>query len=559
MVRQCLAAFAVLVFAGPLYAAKVLPTASSPNDQTARTVFQVLVGELALQRGESDLGVSAYADLAQRTRDPRVLERAVEIAGFVRQFDLAYDLAKVWVNVEPASLKARQTLTTLLVLLNRTDELLPQLNALLLQDKEENLGDNLLRINRMLLRHSDHQAVQRLVEKIAAPYPRVPEAHFVLATAAANAGDTTRARSAIDTALRLRPDWELAALLRAQLQVRQGPQEAINNLDAFVQQHPTAKDAHLTLARLLIAEKRYDESRRHFNLLLQDSPDNPEILYPAAMLALQQNDLRNGRLYLEKLLQSTFPDKSTAHFFLGQVAEEDKDNDNALAHYHQVTTGDQFIPARARAAQLLARQGRFTEARRFLTDVPGRTAQEQVQLALAESQLLRERKYYSDAYAVLDKALSQQPDNPELLYDAALMAERIGRLDVLELRLQHLLQLKPDHAHGLNALGYSWAERNVRLPEAYALVSRALTLAPDDPFIMDSLGWVLYRQGKLDESFKALDQAYARQADPEIAAHLSEVLWSLDRKDDARRLLRDAAHRHPDNDVLSTAIRKYLP
>ncbi|MBS1191060.1 MAG: pilus assembly protein TadD [Rhodocyclaceae bacterium] len=563
MVRKLIAASVALLFAGFAQAAgspasKAPPAGAHREDATARAVFQVLVSELALQRGQIELGVSAYADLARRTRDPRALERATEVAGFARQFDLAYDLAKTWVAVEPDSAKARQSLTTLLVLLNRTDELAPQLSTLLEQDKK-NLGDNLLRLNRMLARHPDRQAVLHLVEKVTAPYGKLPEAHFALATAAASASDPERAKAEADKALAMRPDWELAALLQAQLQARQSPGQAIDQLARFVDHNPNAKDARLALARLYISEKRYNESRQQFERLLADNPDNPEIIYPVAMLALQQNDINNGKARLEKLLETDFPDKGTVHFFLGQIEEEQKHPDAALAHYRQVSAGEQFIPARARAAQMLAQQGKFDDARRLIQSTPGRTAQEQGQLMLAEAQLLREAKHYEDAYIVLEKALVKQPDNPDLLYDAALMAERLGRLDVLETHLQHLIQLKPDHAHGLNALGYSWADRNIRLPEAHDLIARALTLAPDDPFILDSLGWVLYRQGKLEEAWKTLDQAYKRKPDPEIAAHLSEVLWSLDRKDDARKLLREAAKSHPDNDVLSAAIKKFQP
>lgn len=563
MVRKLLAASVALIFAGFTHAAsgpatKAPPAGSKGGDVTARAVFQVLLGELALQRGEIELGVSSYADLARRTRDPRVLERATEVAGYARQFDLAYDLAKMWVDVEPSSTKARQTLATLLVLLNRTDELAPQLSALLEQDKE-NLGDNLMRLNRMLVRHADRQSVLRLVEKVTEPYRNIPEAHFALATAAANAGEATRAQSEIDQALKMRPDWEMAALLRAQLQVRQSPNLAIDNLTRFVDKHPGAKDARMALARILISEKRYDESRRQFDRLLADNPDNPEVIYPVAMLALQQNDIKTGKAQLERLLQTDFPDKGTVHFFLGQIEEEQKHMDAALDHYRQVTAGEQFILARARAAQIMVQQGKLEEARDFIHSTQGRTDQEQAQLMQAESQLLREAKRYEESYAVLEKALAKYPDNTDLLYDAALMAERLGRTDMLEAHLQRLIKIKPDHAHGLNALGYSWADRNVRLPEAHELIARAMTLAPDDPFIMDSMGWVLFREGKFDEALKTLEQAYKRKPDPEIAAHLSEVLWSLDRKDDARRVLREAAKKHPDNDVLTAAIKKYQP
>ena len=574
MFRTVLAAALALAVAGALQAAgasaakagkrPALPAAAPASaadreaDLLGRTVFQVLLGEIALQRGQTDLAVSSYADLARRTLDPRVVSRATEIALFARQFELALELARLWTQLEPANQRARQTLSTTLVLLNRLDELAPEISALLEQDKI-NLGDNLLRLNRMLGRHGDKQAVQRLVDRVAAPYAGIAEAHFAMATAAANAGDAMRALAETDKALELRPDWEMAALVKAQLIARQSIPNAIDFLDRFVGANPAAKDARLALARMLIAEKRYDESRKHFTQLLRDYPDNPEVIYPVAMLALQQGDTATGKVQLEKLLASDFPDKSTVHFFLGQIEEELKNRDAALAHYREVAPGEQYIPARARAAQLLVQLGRTDEARQLLQGTATRSEAEKTQLILAEAQMLREAGQVNEAFTLLENILKKQPDNTDLLYDAALLADRLGKPEVMEGHLKHLLALKPDHPHGLNALGYSLADRNIRLPEAFELLSKAVALAPNDPFIMDSMGWLLFRQGKLTEALQTLEKAYGLKADPEIAAHLGEVLWTLDRKDDARRLLQEAARQHPESEVLAGALKKFQP
>ncbi|AXS80991.1 tetratricopeptide repeat protein [Dechloromonas sp. HYN0024] len=540
------------------------PASKRPNPQAAsedllaRTVFQALVGEFALQRGDAKLGSDAWTDLAQRTRDPKVLARATEVAGQARQFDRALELSRLWLEVEPDSTQARQSQSSLLILAKRLDELAPQLTQLLEQDKV-NLGTNLMHLNRMLSRHEDKKAVQSLVDRVASPYDKLPEAHFAMAQAAANANDNLRALNETEKALQLRPDWESAALARAQLQSRLSIQTAIDSLDRFVNANPTARDARMALARLFISEKRYDDARRHFDRLIKDNPDSPELIYPVAMLALQQGDLNTGRSQLEHLLYTDFADKSSIHFFLGQLDQEQNKADAAAEHFRQVTAGEQYVAARSRLAQLLLQQGKINEAVDLLHNTRGGTATEQSQLVLAESQILREAGRHTDAYGVLEAALKRQPDNPELLYEAALTAERIGQPAALEGHLKHLLSLKPDHAHALNALGYSWADRNIRLPEANALIARALSLMPEDPFIMDSMGWVLYRQGKLAEALKTLEQAYRIKADPEIAAHLGEVLWVLNRKDEAGRLLKEAAKANPDNEVLGAAVKKFRP
>lgn len=528
------------------------------EDALGRTVFQVLVGEFAMQRQDVRLASDAWSDLAVRTREPKVIARATEVASFARQYDRALELTRLWLEVEPDSTRALQTQASLLVLANRIDELAAQL-ALLLEKDKANLSANLMHLNRMLARHNDRTAAQRLIERVVAPYEALPEAHFAIGQAASSAGNPERALREMEQALALRPDWEVAALARAQLQARHSGVAAIEGLESFVTAYPGAREARLTLARLFIAERQYEAARRHFERLLQDNPDSPEIAYPVAMLALQQGDLKTGRAQLERLLLTDFPDKSTLHFFLGQLDQEQKQPEAALAHYRQVSSGEQYILARSRLAQLLAQQGKPEEARQVLRETRTGNAGERTQLTLAEVQLLREAGRHGEAYVVLDTALASQPDNTELLYDAALTAERIGKPELLETHLAHLLQLKPDHAHALNALGYSLAERNQRLDEAHALVTRALALEPDDPFIIDSLGWVLYRRGRLEEALLTLKRAYGLKADPEIAAHLGEVLWHLDRRDEARRLLRDASRQHPDNEVLAGTLKKLVP
>lgn len=542
-------------------AVKQLPSKSlagkqvGAEDALGRTVFQALVGDIALQRGDIEMGVGAWADLAQRTRDPQVIARATEVAAFARKYDLAIELNKLWLEVDPESVKAQQTQSSLMVLSNRLDDLAPQLATVLEQDKAS-LPANLMHLNRMLARHGDKKAVQRLVDRLATPYNEVPEAHFAMGQAAANTSDFMRAQSEFEKALQLRPDWEPAALARAQLQARQSSQTAISSLSDFVERYPNARDARLALARLLISEKKYDTARTQFDRLIKDNPDNPEVIYPVAMLALQQGDSTTGRAQLEKLLKSDFPDKSTVHFFIGQIDEDQKQLEPALEHYRQVTVGDQYINARARAAQILLKLGRPDEAREMIHSTQASNNNERTQLILAESQLLREAGKHAESYALLESALAKQPDNTELLYETALTAERLGKADVLEKHLMRLLEIKPDHAHALNAMGYSLAERNIRLNEAHQFITQALSLAPEDPFIMDSMGWVLYRQGKLNEALTTLENAYKLKADPEIAAHLGEVLSALNRKDDARLLLKNAAKKNPENEVLSSAIKK---
>jgi len=559
---------ASLGFAPPLAAAPnvqqtaaagaALQLAQDAPLQDGQAVFLALLGEMAWQHGESDLAVQAYAELAQHSHDPLVTERAVELAGMARRADFALPLARQWAKEAPDDPHALQTLAGVLAATGQFAELAPLLEKILAAD-ESNLGDNFMRLGRMLSRTPDHRGVLVLLDQLAQRYPQVPEAHFVVAGAALTAEDHERAIAEAKVALMLRPGWQQAAMIEAHELGLAAPEAAIDFLVAFLNDYPQARDVRLQLARLFIVAKRYGEARGQFDRLLQDFPDNPEVVYPVAVLALQQNDLDRAATQFERLLQLDFPDRSSVHYFLGQIEEERKHPEEALAHYRQVVAGDQYLPALGRAVQLLADGGHLDQAQALLHDARAHNAQEEVVFVLMEAQLLRGAKRYQEVFDLLEGALKKHPDDAELLYDAALAADRLGRYGLSETHLRRLLVKQPENAYALNALGYSLVDRNVRLDEGRQLIAKALSLVPDDPFVMDSLAWADYRLGRLEDARVQLEKAYALRADPEIAAHLGEVLWQLTRREEAVAVWRKAAADYPDNEALAAAIRKYQP
>ena len=527
-------------------------------EQTGQGIFQSLIAEVALQRGDLDFASKAYADLARRTRDPKVLERTVEVAGYARQFDLAIEAARTWLEVDPESKRAQQLLTGVLLLSNRLDELAPHLIRMLETDKST-LGENLLGLNRMLAQNTDRQAVFHLIDKVCTPYFGIAEAHYAVAMAAGSASAYERALAESRHALDLRPDWEMAAIMQAQLMSRDTPAEAVTFMKGFVERNPKAQEAELVQARILVGEKHYAESKLHFANLLKAHPDNPDVVYPVAILALQQNDIALAEAQLKHLLELDIPDKSLPYYYLGQIAEEAKRNDQALAYYASVGAGEQYLSAQMRSAQILSGQGKLDEARTLLNNAKAATPEDRAQLVIAEAALLREAKQVQAAFDLLDKQLLTQPEQPDLLYESALLAEKLGNMEVLESRLRKLIKLKPDNAQAYNALGYSFAERNIRLPEARELIDKALKLTPEDPFILDSLGWVLFRQGDLPGALTQLERAYGQRTDPEIAAHIGEVLWTMGRNDDALKLLHESQKRFPSNESLANTLKKITP
>ena len=377
--------------------------------------------------------------------------------------------------------------------------------------------------------------------------------------AASSAGERARALAEVRRALELRPDWEMAALFEAQLLARDSSTEAIASLQRFVERNPGAREVEIHLARALVGDKRYVEAKRHFDRLLREYPNNPEIVYPVAILALQQDDLMLAEAQLKHLLTLDFQDKSVAYFYLGQLADESKRGSEAATYYSRVSPGEHYLQAQVRSALLLGSEGKLDVARQQLRDAQLKAPQSRIQLAVAEAQLLREAKRTEEAFDLLDSLLRQQPEQTDLLYETAMLAEKLGRMDILETYLRKLIVLKPDSAHAYNALGYSYADRNLRLPEARELIEKALKLAPDDPFILDSLGWVLYRQGDFAGALVQLERAYALRPDSEIAAHLGEVFWMLGRKDDAQRTWREAQKKNPANEELAGVVKKFIP
>jgi tetratricopeptide (TPR) repeat protein len=524
---------------------------------TPEILYQFMFAEIAGTRGQVPLSVAAYLDLAQSTRDPLIARRAAEVALGARQYESALAATRIWVEQEPGSAAAQQMMVTLAAAFGHLDEVAAHLSRSF-ELEPGNVPSSLMRLNRLLARIPDKTAVYKVVFDATEPYVKMPEAHFARAQAAYAAKDVARARADIDAALALKPDWEIAALFKALLVQSDAP-SVIAVLQPFVQANPEAADARLGLARALVSEHRFDEALTEFKAVLALQPNNPDVIYATGLLSLQARDYVAAEALLKRLVDMNYPESNLVRTYLGQIAEERNDMKAAAEWYAGVTPGAQYMPAQSRAAQLTARSGDLDGARVLLHKVKPTDEAGQVQLILAESVLLREAGRYEEAYAFLNKALGARPNDPDLLYETALAADKLGKFDVAEQLWQKLITVKPDHAHAYNALGYSFAERNIRLDEAQQLIDKALSLKPDDPFILDSKGWVLFRKGDKQGALEVLQKAYGLRPDPEIAAHLGEVLWSLGRQTDARKVWSDAARENPTNEALAAIIKKFLP
>jgi tetratricopeptide (TPR) repeat protein len=526
-------------------------------DLSEQLMFKLMLAEIAVQRGQPQIAVPAYLELARETRDPRVAQRATEIAWNARVIPAALEAAGIWLQADPGSQRARQVIAALLVNRERLSEALPHLQGWLAADKA-NVGPTFLQIASLIARHNDKKAAWELMQALAEPYPAVPEARLAVAQTAWQAEQVEASLSEARAALKLRPEWEVAALFQAQALQRRSNSEALAFLADYVARYPKAKDVKLNYARLLVTEKNYAEARKQFEALVNEYPQNPDVAMAVALLALQATDYDAAELQFKRALEANYKDPDAVRLYLGQVNEERKRFDDALKWYGSVTHGEQFIAAKARYAGVLAKQGRLADARTYLQQVGPQNDQQRVQLILAEGNLLREASAYQEAFELLGRSLEARPDHPDLLYDHAMIAEKVKRIDVLEANLRKLIKLRPDHAHAYNALGYTFADRNERLDEARELIETGLKLAPEDPFIMDSMGWVLYRLGQHEAALDYLRRAHAQRPDAEIAAHLGEVLWISGAREEARKVWNEAVKQHPANDVLQETVRRFL-
>jgi len=542
----------------PTAALKPAPKPNLPaQDLTAAMLYEFLLGEIAAQRGSPALAAQTFVDLAKKTRDPRVAQRAVQVASFARMPHLALEAAQVWHQLDPTSVQAMQTLIQLLVSQKRAEEAEPVLAKLMAANPA--ITPNLfLQLSRLLGANPDVAANLRLVQRLASYHPKLAQARFAVAQAAAAANDEDTAFAEVRAAGELRPEWELPAIYEAQLLQRRAPAEAARRLERFLQQYPAAREARMTYARVLAADKRLPEARAEFEKIIAGNPKDADAIYAVGLLALQVKDYPVAEANMKRLLDLGYRDPNGVRYTLGQIAEERKDWSGAIEWYKTIQRGEHAMPARMRTANAIARQGRLEEARAFLRNVSA-DPEQKVQLLIAESQLLREAQMHRESFALLGEALKLTPDQPELLYDQALTAEKLERFEVMEANLRKLIQVKPDHAHAYNALGYSFAERNERLPEARKLIEKALELAPEDFYIIDSMGWVLYRLGDLKGAAEQLRRAWIGRPDGEIGAHYGEVLWMLGERDEARRVWQEARKLAPENETLVKTLKRFAP
>ncbi len=530
---------------------------------TSSMLNQLLKAEFAFRKGDWQGPYLTMLSLAQQTRDPRLARRAAEMAVAARQADDTLAAVRLWRELDPQSDEATQYFVGMVVTSDNIADVEPIFVERLKEAPPEKRGVLLFQIQQLLGRAKDKDAANAMLERVIAPYNDTFEAHIVRAQAALARGDREAAQRAAQAALAVKPDSEIAVLMMAQ--VIGDDAKIAPMLEAFLKTHPEAREVRAAHARVLVNQKQYPQARAQFETLLKGRPDDAGNLYALGVLATQMNDAKAAEGYFTRFVEvlgrnpDDERDPTRALLILAQIADERGDAPGALAWLDKVPAGtdpELLLSAQLRRAQLMAKGGDLAGGRKLLAGLKPIEPGQQAQVAVAEVQLLRDAGRLLEAYTLMEAAAKRFPKNPDLLYDFALLAEKVGRVEVMEKLLREVMALAPDNHHAYNALGYSLAERNVRLQEAYTLIAKALEMAPGDPFIMDSMGWVQYRLGKLDEAEKYLRNAYALRRDPEIAVHLGEVLFQKGQQAAAQELWREARAKDPQNDTLRSTLAR---
>lgn len=546
------------------------PVAAAPVDEklpdvelTGDLLYRITKAELEFKQGQWQGAYVTMMSLAQQTRDPRLARRASEMALAAKQGPEALAAVRLWRGLAPESDEATQYLLGFIVGNDDLSEAELIFTQRLLATPAAGRPLAMFQMQQFLLRAKDKAAAFAVEQRVLDPYDQMVEPHLILAQGAFSLGDNDRARAEAAKALAIKPDSELAILTTAQ--VSGDIDAATKVLVGFLEKYPNAREVRAAYARVLVDNKQYEPARKEFLTLLKDQPDNVATLYALGVMAMQYNDMGGAEKYFTQFVSvlAEHPnddrDPSKVLMILSQMAEQRGDLDAAIGWLEKIDGASEehlYLAAHMKLAVLTARKGDIDGARKQLADLKTSDPAEQAQIFQTDAQLLRDAGDTRAAYTVLENALKRYPDNPDLLYDFALVAEKVGQLDLMEKVLRQVMIAAPDNQHAYNALGYSLAERNERLPEAYNLIDKAMKMAPGDPFIMDSMGWVQFRLGHLGEAEEMLRRAYALRSDPEIAVHLGEVLFVKGDQSGAQKMWQEAHNKDPKNDALKSTLAR---
>ena len=539
----------------PPEAAAAPPPAPPPPPERAipdDSVYPLLLAEFALRRGAFDVALEQYSAQAPLLRDPGVSAHTTHLAQYLAREQEALEAAQLWVELEPDNLEANNTLAILLIRQGRNVQALPHFALLARAGEEVNFPTVLNDFEQ--LSPAEQAELSQGVERLAREMPDNTQVLLTWAMIQAETRQFEASLATLQQVFALEPDQKQAALLEAKILMAQGSTQPFARLERMLAANPQDTQVRLQYARMLTATDLV-AAQEQFEVLSNQAPRNGELLLSLALLNRETGDNAAAKNYLRQLL-ALEQHVDEAHYYLGRIAEEDGDQQAAIYEYKQVEEGREFVAANGRLGLIYISSGQLEEYGAHFDQLRREYPDRLEQLYGVEADLLARENEIAAALAVINEALQQMPDSTALRYARAMLAEEQGDLALLESDLRRIIAEEPDNATAMNALGYTLANRTRRYEEAYGLISQALALQPNEPAIMDSMGWVLYRMNRNEEALDYLARAYAAFPDPEVAAHLGEVLWVSGDTGKAMQVWQGALLKDPDNPVLVETLQR---
>ena len=520
-------------------------------------LYLLMAAELAGQRNQYDLAMDAYLQAAKRVDDPRIAERAVKIGLFLKDEQRTREALTVWLAKDGKNLAARKFAVLLAIKNADRNAAVENINAMLADDPA-GFEAGLLEMSKLLEKEGRTQFTYDVLEEVANEHPAQASVFFVQAVLASVLQNNELAQQKINQALLIAPDWNKAVIFQAQLAGRSGDlPKARELLEKAVKQAPEDAQLRKMLLEVLINSRDYDDAIKLCQSVLEDKPDDAETLFTLALIHMQQGQVDKAENVLEKLLSN--PEwEGQASFYLGKIELDQQHPDKALTWFDRVGEGNYAFDADMAAVSLLMNQKRLDEVETRIKRMDSKYPEQHLRILMVKAELYNQLSKYQEAFDVLTQALKDVPDNREVLYARALVAERLDKLDVLEADLLKILDKKPDDVGALNALGYTLTDRTQRYDEAAKYLERAIALQPDEAVVIDSYGWLQFKLGKVERALEYLRKAYEKQPENEIAAHIAEVLWTMGEQKEAKALFDSVYKKSPDDEYLLEFKKRFL-
>ena len=546
-------------------------TSAEPSEESPATEEQAfgtfsedvlsraIIAELAGQRGYDQQALDDYLALARETGNLSIIQRAMRIAIFLRNMPVALEMGQLWLAKEPESIDARQAVSLQLVTLGRYGEALDHMLALLDAGEEVDFRLISARIN------NDNNAglfLDALIADFEELLERYPEHQTLRLSMAHLYQQNEQIQEAYDLVQRLARDMDdnpEVVLLEVQLLEMLGEdRRAQRRLQQSLRTNPQSKQLRFLYGRKLIEERKYQDAKEQFTIIVEQDPDDYDMVYSLALISMEVNMYADARNFLQRLVAAG-QRTDDAHYYLGFLASQDNDSNLAIEHYLQVSGGSNFMQAQRNLAELMIRADRYEEVKAHLQNIRFRNADLNIPLLTMEANVLMDEGRTQQASTLLNSSIAAFQNNIQLLFLRSVLSQEQGNIRLMEEDLRKIIQLNPSSPVAYNTLGYYLADSTDRYEEAYELILRAIELAPNDPAIIDSLGWVQYRLGMYDEARRNLDRAYELYPDPEVAAHLGEVLWVMGERAAANRIWRGALQVQPDSEQVLNAMERLNP